>query len=217
MAGLALGATPAGWGPPAGASEIRIPRRGSRPSVWRTATPLSSRVGSVAKITVLRPRSSQSAGMSWGVSGIQGQKYPSNPPTRSSSSSQDRLVLGPRWILPMSFRSVNQQDRRDLLCSGTIRRFRRSPTTCIDVRPPVAKTLILSNTGRNSSERDGLVLHFLRSSAGPSLGRMRRSLASVLAITQPLCQFSHPHHQRWGCRLWPDLASFGSSRHRCGP
>jgi hypothetical protein len=64
MAGLALGATPAGWGPLAGASEIRIPRRGSWPPVWRTAMPLSSRVGNVAKIAVLRPRSSQIAGMS---------------------------------------------------------------------------------------------------------------------------------------------------------
>ena len=91
----------------------------------------------------------------------------------------------------MSFGPVNQQDRRGLFCSGTIRRFWRSPTTCIDVRPPMAKTLILSNTGRNSSERDGLVLHYLRSSAGPSLGKMRRSLASALAITQSLRQFSH--------------------------
>jgi hypothetical protein len=64
--GLALGATPAGWGPRVGASKIWIPRRGSRPPVWRTTTPLSSRVGSVAKIAVLRPGSSQSAGMSWG-------------------------------------------------------------------------------------------------------------------------------------------------------
>jgi hypothetical protein len=63
-AGLALRATPAGWGPLTGALEIRIPRWGSRPPVWRTATPLSSRVGNVAKITVLRPGSSQSAGMS---------------------------------------------------------------------------------------------------------------------------------------------------------
>ena len=62
-AGLALGAAPVGWGPPAGASEIRIPRWGSRPPIWRTATPLSSRVGSVAKITVLSPGSSQSTGM----------------------------------------------------------------------------------------------------------------------------------------------------------
>jgi hypothetical protein len=64
--GLALGAAPTGWGPLAGASEIRFPRRGSRPPVWRTVTLLSSRVGSVAKIVVLRPGSSQSAEMFWG-------------------------------------------------------------------------------------------------------------------------------------------------------
>jgi hypothetical protein len=92
-------------------------------------------------------------------------------------------VPGPCWILLMSFGPVNQQDRHDLLCSGAIQRFKRSPTTCIDVKPPVARTLILSNTGRSYGERDGLVLHCLRSSAGPSLGRMRRSLASLLAIT----------------------------------
>jgi hypothetical protein len=62
----ALGATLAVWGPPADASEIQIPWWGSRPPVWRTATPLSSRVGSVAKIAVLSPGSSQSAGMPWG-------------------------------------------------------------------------------------------------------------------------------------------------------
>jgi hypothetical protein len=61
--GVALWAAPAGLGPPAYASEIRIPRRGSRPLVWRTATPLSSRVGSVAKIAVLSPGSSQSTRM----------------------------------------------------------------------------------------------------------------------------------------------------------
>jgi hypothetical protein len=59
----ALGATLAGWGPRAGASEIRIPQWGPRPLIWRTATPLASRVGSVAKITILSPGLSQSAGM----------------------------------------------------------------------------------------------------------------------------------------------------------
>jgi hypothetical protein len=58
MAGLALGATPAGWGPPADASEIRIPRRGSWLPVWQITMLLSSRVGNVDKITVLRPGSS---------------------------------------------------------------------------------------------------------------------------------------------------------------
>ena len=52
------------WEPLASASEIRIPWWGSRPPVWRTATPLSSRVGSVAKIAVLSPGSSQSVGES---------------------------------------------------------------------------------------------------------------------------------------------------------
>jgi hypothetical protein len=66
MAGLVLGATPTAWGPLAGAPEIWIPRRVSRLPVWRTATPLSSRVGNVARIAVLRPRSSQSVVMSWG-------------------------------------------------------------------------------------------------------------------------------------------------------
>jgi hypothetical protein len=59
----ALGATPAEWGPPVGASEIRIPRWGSQPPVRRTATPLSLRVGNVARIAVLSSGSSQSAEM----------------------------------------------------------------------------------------------------------------------------------------------------------
>jgi hypothetical protein len=83
----------------------------------------------------------------------------------------------------MLFGPVNQQDRCALLYSGVIRLFRKSPTTCIDVRPPVAKVLILSSMGRNSGSRDGLVLQCLRSRAGPLLGRTRRSLASALAIT----------------------------------
>jgi hypothetical protein len=85
---LALGATPAGWGPPTGALEIRIPQWGSQPPVWRTAMPLSSRVGNVAKITVLRPGSSQSAGMFWGSIRDSGTKVsPVIPPTRTVSSS----------------------------------------------------------------------------------------------------------------------------------
>jgi hypothetical protein len=185
--GVGAGGCTGGLGTLAGASEIRIPRWGSRPPVWRTATPLSSRVGSVAKIAVLRPGSSQSAGMIWGRIRDSGTKVsPVIPPTRTASSSQDRSVPGLRWILPMSFGPVNQQHRRGLPCSGAIWCFRRSPTTCIDARPPIAKPLILSNTGRNSGERDGLDLHCLRSSVGPLLGRTRWSLASALAITQSL-------------------------------
>jgi hypothetical protein len=113
------------------------------------------------------------------------------PFTRTFSSSQDRSVPGPRWIQLMSFEPVNQQHRRALCCSGVIRHFKKSLTTCIDVRPPAAKLLILSSTNWNSSARDGLAFHFFRSSLGPSLGRARRSLASVLAITKSPHQFSH--------------------------
>jgi hypothetical protein len=104
--------------------------------------------------------------------------------TSNSSQSQDRSVLGSRWIRPMSFGSVNQQLRRALYCSGAIRRFRKSPTTCINVRPPTTKLLILSSMGSNSGARDGLALHCFRSSLGPSLGSARRSLASTLTTTQ---------------------------------
>jgi hypothetical protein len=42
----------------------------------------------------------------------------------------------------MSFGSVNQQHRRGLLCNDMIRRFRRSPTTCIGAsNHPVASIL----------------------------------------------------------------------------
>jgi hypothetical protein len=112
-------------------------------------------------------------------------------PFTTSSSSQDRSVPGPRWIRPMSFEPVNQKHRRSLYCSDAIRCFRKSPTTCINVRPPAAKLLILSRTSWSSRAREVLVLHCFRSSLGPSLGRARRSLASALAITQSPRQFSH--------------------------
>jgi hypothetical protein len=54
----------------------------------------------------------------------------------------------------------------------------------MEVRPPVAKVLILSSTGRNFCDSDGLVLQCLRSRDGPLLYKTRWSLASVLAITQ---------------------------------
>jgi hypothetical protein len=61
----------------------------------------------------------------------------------------------------------------------------------MEVRSPVAKVLILSSMGRSSSDSDGLILQCLRSRDGPLLGRTRRLLASVLAITQSPRQFSH--------------------------
>jgi hypothetical protein len=91
----------------------------------------------------------------------------------------------------MSFGLVNQQHRRALCYSRAIQRFKKSPTMCIDVKPPAAKLLILSSTSWNSGARDGLALHCFQSSLGPSLGRARRSLAFVPAITQSPRQFSH--------------------------
>jgi hypothetical protein len=150
--------------------------------------PLSSRVGNVASTAVRSPGSSQSAGMSWGsIKDLGINDSPVIPFTRSSSSSQDRSIPSPRWILPISFGPVNQHHRRGLLCSGMTRRFRKSPTTCMEVRPPVTKVLILSSTGRSSGDSDGLVIQCLRSRDGPLLGRTRRSLASTLAITQSAC------------------------------
>jgi hypothetical protein len=95
------------------------------------------------------------------------------PFTRTSRSSKDRSVPGPRWIRPMSFGPVNQQLRRALFYSGGIRHFKKSPTTCIDVRPPTTKLLILSSTGSNSGASDGLALHCFWSSLGPSLDSVR--------------------------------------------
>jgi hypothetical protein len=59
----ALGPTPAGWGPPTGAPGIWIPRWGSRPPVWRIATPLSSRVGNRASTVDRNPGLLQSGEM----------------------------------------------------------------------------------------------------------------------------------------------------------
>jgi hypothetical protein len=154
--------------------------------------PLSSRVDSEANIAIHSARSSQSVGMPWGSirdSGIKDSLV--IPFTRTSSPSQDRSVPGPRWILQISFGSVNQQLRRGLSCSGVTHRFRKSPTTCIEVRTPVAKVSILSSTSRSSGDSDGWVLQSLRSRVGPLLGRTRRSLASALTITQSARQFSH--------------------------
>jgi hypothetical protein len=94
--GLTLGATPASWGPPTGASKIWITWRGSRPPVWRTATPLSSRVGNVAKIAVLRPGSSQSAEMSWGSIRDSGTKVsPVIPPHQEFQLIQGQIGTRP--------------------------------------------------------------------------------------------------------------------------
>jgi hypothetical protein len=189
--GGALELASVGREPSAGTSGIWIPRWGSRPPVWRTAMPLSSRVGSQSRIADLNPWLSQSEEMPSG--GIKDSTTKDSPVifTRSSSSSQDRSVPGPRWTRPRSFEPVNQQLRHALACNDAIQRCKKSPTTCIDVRPPVARDSILPNTGSNSSANSGLALHCLLSSLGLSLGITRRSLASVLAITHSARKFSH--------------------------
>jgi hypothetical protein len=64
--GIGTGSHTDGLGTPSRCTRNPDPVEGSWPPVWQTATPLSSKVGNVAKIAVLRPGSSQSAEMSWG-------------------------------------------------------------------------------------------------------------------------------------------------------
>jgi hypothetical protein len=72
-----------------------------------------------------------------------------------------------------------------------MRRLRKSPSTIIDVRPPLARTLTRSSTGSSSARRDGLAFQLLRSTRGPLVGSLRWSLASVVAMTQSVRQPSH--------------------------
>jgi hypothetical protein len=100
------------------------------------AVGLSSRVDSESKIAVLNPWSSQSGEMpSGGIKDSTTKDSPVIPFTRSSSSSPDRLVPGPRWTRPRSFKPVNQQLRRALACSGTAR-SRRPRASTSDHRSP---------------------------------------------------------------------------------
>jgi hypothetical protein len=122
--------------------------------------------------------------------GLRDKSFPSDPSHKDCQLVPRQVDARPALDPADVVRVGEPAEQARLLCSGAIQRFRRLPTTCIDVRPPVAKPLILSNTGRNSGARDDLVLHRLRSSVDPSLSRTRRSLASALAITQSLRQFS---------------------------
>jgi hypothetical protein len=79
----------------------------------------------------------------------------------------------------------------DPCCRGAMRRLRKSPSTIMDVRPPFARFLTRFRTGSSSAGSDGLAFQVLRSLRGPSVGSSRRSLASVLAMTQPSRQSSH--------------------------
>jgi hypothetical protein len=59
----------------------------------------------------------------------------------ASSSARVRFVLGPRTILQQSFNPVNTQAILDRCCKGAIRCLRKSPSTIMDVRPPLARVL----------------------------------------------------------------------------
>src|SRR6185312_2579077 len=102
-----------------------------------------------------------------------------------------RSLPSPRWVLLQSLRPVKLQAGRGRCFRGAIRRFTKSPSTCHEVRPLSASDLILSSTESNSGCRDGLALQDARLVAGPSVGKARRSLASVVAITQSLRHSSH--------------------------
>jgi hypothetical protein len=105
---------------------------------------------------------------------------------RTSSSVPDRSEPAPRMILLQSFIPVNMQAILDRCCRGAMRRLRKSPSTIMDVRPPLARVLTRSSTGSSSAGRDGLSFQQLRSRRDASVGSSRRSLASVMAMTQSL-------------------------------
>jgi hypothetical protein len=133
-----------------------MPRLGSPLTCWTARSP-SSRVGSDARIVVRIPWSSHRALIPLGSTSSSGV-YASLviPQISTSSSASDRFVPAPRSILLQSFTPVNMQAILDRYCSGVMRRLRKSPSTIIDVRPPLARTLIRSSTGSSSAGRDGL-------------------------------------------------------------
>jgi hypothetical protein len=108
-----------------------------------------------------------------------------------SSSALDRSVPTPRTTLQQSFTPVNMQAILDRCCRGAMRHLRKSPSTIMDVRPPLARVLTRTNTGSSSTGRDGLAFQQLRSRKGPFVDSSRWSLASVVAMTQSSCQSSH--------------------------
>ena len=117
----------------------------------------------------------------------------------------------PRWVLLQSLRPVKLQAGRGRCFRGAIRRFRKSPSTCSEVRPLSASDLILPSTESKSGGRDGLALQDPRSEAGPSVGMTRRSLASVVAMTHSLRHSSHFPPLSPGCTATAGRSSFGNS------
>jgi hypothetical protein len=72
-----------------------------------------------------------------------------------------------------------------------MRCLKKSPSTIMDVRPPLARVLTQFRTRTSSSGSGSLAFQLLWSLSGPSVGSSRRSLASVVAMTQSSCQSSH--------------------------
>src|SRR6185503_16014545 len=125
--------------------------------------------------------------------------------TRTSKASWVRSLPSPRWVLLQSLRPVKFQAGRGLYFRGAIRRFKKSPSTCSEVRPLSASDLILPSTESKSGGRDGLALQDPRSEAGPSVGMARRSLASVVAMTHSLRHSSH--FPPWSPGMYGDCRS----------
>jgi hypothetical protein len=99
-----LGGTLAGWEPRPDAPGIWIPWWGSRPPVWRTATPLSSRVGRRARTADRNPGLSQSGEIPWGSikdSGIKASPVTPSPkfptPPKSDRSQAHGGSYQCRW------------------------------------------------------------------------------------------------------------------------
>jgi hypothetical protein len=123
-----------------------------------------------------------------------------------------RPTLDPTDII----RAGEPAARHGLLCSGMTRRFRKSSTTFMDVRPPVAKVSILSSTGRSPGDSDGWVLQSLWSTVGPLLGRTRRRW--LRRWRSPNRRASSPTLRRrgWRCRTRPNSASSENNRNQDG-
>jgi hypothetical protein len=168
-----------------------IPRLGSPPSC-RTARPPSSRVGIVARTTERSAWSSHRALIPLGRT--RDSWLNASPVIARIDASSSALVKsepGQRAILQESFDPVYMQAILDRCCRGAMRRLRKSPSTIMDVRPPLASSLTRFRTGPISAGNEGLAFQVLRSLRGLSVGSFRHSLASVLAMTQPSRQSSH--------------------------
>jgi hypothetical protein len=158
----------------------------------QTARPSSSRVGNDARTAVRIAWSSHRALIPLGSTSDSGAyASPVIARIRTSSSAPDRSELAPRTILLQSFILVNMQAILDRCCRGAMRHLKKSPRTTRDVRPPLARVLTRSSTGSSSASRDGVAFQQLRSRRGALVCSSRRSLASVMAMTQSLRQSSH--------------------------